>query len=51
MPILEQVTIPWVNQHMENGRFDATEPHEQSAVVMLDELHRWAQALRPMRAD
>lgn len=45
MPILEQVAIPFVNQHLEGGRFVASEAHESSARIMLDELQRWADAL------
>jgi NAD(P)H-dependent FMN reductase len=51
MPILEAVTIPSVSQHLDaEKRFTATEIHEKSARTMLDELARWAQALKPMRA-
>lgn len=50
MPMLEQVTIPMVNQYVDGGVFRAIDVHEQSATVMLDELLRWAQALAPLRA-
>ncbi len=50
MPLMEQVTIPFVTQFLEDGRFNASEDHEKSAAAMLDELHRWADALKPMRA-
>lgn len=49
VPLLESVTIPNVSGHLHNGRFDAAEVHEQSADTMLTELHRWAEALKPMR--
>ena len=49
MPLFEQVAIPMVNNHLEDGRFIATEVHEKSAKAMLDELVRWAEALQPMR--
>jgi|SRR5690606_3673297 NAD(P)H-dependent FMN reductase len=50
MPILEAVMIPMVAQHMENGRFMAKEIHETSATALLNELARWAAALKPMRS-
>lgn len=49
MPILEQVAIPFVNQHLKDDRFVANEQHESSATAMLDELQRWAEALVSMR--
>ncbi len=49
MPLIEQVTIPMVAQQVDNGRFTANEQQEKSARTMLDELLRWAEALRPMR--
>ena len=52
MPIPEGVPIPLVSQHIgEDGTFDPSETVRTGANVMLDELHRWAQALKPMRAD
>lgn len=52
MPILETVLIPMVPQHLdkETGAFTATEIHRNSATAMLDELRRWAEALKPLRA-
>lgn len=50
VPIMEAVMIPMVAQHMENGRFMAKEIHETSAAVLLNELARWAAALKPMRS-
>jgi len=52
MPIPEQVTIPFVAQHLdkETGAFQGTEAQAKAAAEMLDELHRWAEALRPLRA-
>jgi NAD(P)H-dependent FMN reductase len=47
--ICEAVTIPLVSQNLENGTFRANEIHQQSAAVMLDELARWAEALKPLR--
>jgi NAD(P)H-dependent FMN reductase len=52
MPIPEQVTIPFVTQYLEKetGAFRGTEAHAKAAGEMLDELHRWAEALRSLRA-
>jgi NAD(P)H-dependent FMN reductase len=50
VPILESVLIPMVQQHLDaDGAFKANEIHETSAKVMLDELFRWAEALKPLR--
>lgn len=51
MPILEQVAIPMVAEHIADGRFQPNQHHEQSAPVMLDELLRWAEALQGLRAN
>ena len=52
MPIPEAVTIPFVTQYLdkETGAFRATEAHARAAADLLDELHRWAEALWPLRA-
>ncbi|MBX3582414.1 MAG: NAD(P)H-dependent oxidoreductase [Rhizobiaceae bacterium] len=51
MPIPEGVPVPLVSQHIaEDKIFRPTEPVAAGAVTMLDELHRWAKALGPMRA-
>ena len=51
VPIVEGVIIPMVAQHLdENKRFGPSEMHRNSAKAMLNELSRWAEALRPMRA-
>jgi len=52
VPIVEAVNIPFVAQAVdrESGQFKATEPHEKSATVMLDELLRWTTALATLRA-
>jgi NAD(P)H-dependent FMN reductase len=53
MPIVEAVSIHSVHQHLTGDvgkqTFAATEQHEKNAAAMLDELHKWAVALRPMR--
>lgn len=51
MPIPEAVSIPFFAQHIdrEAGTFDPGEVQVQAARAMLDELHRWATALKPLR--
>lgn len=50
MPIPESVTITFCAQLMEEGVFKGSESHEKSSVTMLDELARWADALRVLRS-
>jgi len=52
MAIPETVAIPFFPQHMdgETGTFDPGEVQVTAARGMLDELARWAGALRPLRA-
>lgn len=50
VPIMEAVTIPNVSGHMEDGAFVPADVHTKSAGTLLKELHRWAEALKPMRA-
>lgn len=51
MPIPEAVSIPFFQQHIdeESGTFDPGELQAKAAAVMLDELLRWAEALKPLR--
>jgi len=51
MPIPEGVPVPFFAQAIdkEAGTFKPNELHEKSANTMLNELLRWAEALRPMR--
>jgi len=51
MPLPEAVAIPMVAQHLDKatGAFQPAEPHVKSASDTLDELHRWATALKTMR--
>lgn len=52
MPIPEGVAIPNFGQHLgEDGAFRSNELIDKSAATMLGELLRWAEALRPMRAQ
>lgn len=50
MPMVESVMIqmPW-EQLDEHRNFTPADPHSSSASAMLDEMHKWAQALRTMR--
>lgn len=52
MPIPEAVSIPFFAQHIDEqtGAFGPPEVQEKAARAMLDELARWADALRPMRS-
>ena len=50
VPILEAVTIPMVAQHLKDGAFVPNEIHMTSANDLLNELARWAEALKPLRA-
>jgi NAD(P)H-dependent FMN reductase len=49
MPLPEAVTIPFVASQLEAGVLKSSEALERSAATALDELHRWAEALRPLR--
>lgn len=52
MPMLEAVTIPMVSQSLDaNKTFTPSEPVRASVKPMLDELHRWAEALKPLRTS
>jgi NAD(P)H-dependent FMN reductase len=49
MPIAEAVSLPFAGKLILDGKFEASEAVVKSASGMLDELHRWATALKPMR--
>jgi NAD(P)H-dependent FMN reductase len=50
MPLPEGVIIPWVSKLVdEHHVFRGGEEFEKAAVVMLDELTRWAEALKTLR--
>jgi NAD(P)H-dependent FMN reductase len=52
IPVTESVNIPFYFSLMnEDGRFEGSEPAEQAADAMLDELARVESALRPLRAE
>jgi NAD(P)H-dependent FMN reductase len=51
VPLFEAVQIPFVTKYIgDNGAFQANETFDNAAKAMLDELHRWAEALKPMRS-
>jgi len=51
MPMVEGVTVPMVASHIgADGAFASNELIDASARTMLDELLRWAEALKAMRA-
>ncbi len=52
MPMVEGVAVPMVTKQFDAEKhFHANELINSSAVAMLDELCKWAQALKPMRAN
>jgi NAD(P)H-dependent FMN reductase len=51
MPVTDSVNIPFVRNFLdEEGRLKPNEVLESSATAMLDEVLRWTEALRPLRA-
>ena len=50
MPMVEAVNIPFFTQLMENGVFKGNETTDKAVPVMLDELLRWTEALKVLRA-
>lgn len=51
MPMVEGVMVPMVASHVsDTGQFASNELIDNSAKTMLDELRRWADALKAMRA-
>jgi NAD(P)H-dependent FMN reductase len=53
MPMVETVAIPFFAQYIdvETGAFDPGEVQVKSAGIMLDELLKWATALKPLRSS
>lgn len=49
VPVKQQVMIPMVAQHLEDGSFVPNKIHEQSAQALLEATARWAKALKSMR--
>jgi NAD(P)H-dependent FMN reductase len=52
VPVTDSVNIPFVSEKLDDERrLKPNEIMESAATAMLDELARWAQALRPLRAS
>jgi NAD(P)H-dependent FMN reductase len=49
VPLTEAVTLPFGAKQVADGVFTGTPENEKAAAAMLDELHRYAEALKPMR--
>lgn len=49
VPLNEAVSIPFVQQFLQDGRIEPNETMNAAADAMLTELLRWAEALQPMR--
>lgn len=50
VPMAEAVTIPFYTKHLDEAENFVSDEHlDKSAHVLLDELHKWAEALKPMR--
>ena len=49
MPMVEAVNIPFFTQLIEGGVFKSNEVHDKAVPVMLDELLRWADAMKVLR--
>jgi NAD(P)H-dependent FMN reductase len=49
MPMLEAVNIPFFAQLVENGVFKSNDVHDKAVPVMLDELLKWAGAMKTLR--
>lgn len=51
MPLPESVSFHFVQNNIKNDVLEPEQKHVDMARLMLDELVRWAQALKPMRAS
>jgi NAD(P)H-dependent FMN reductase len=49
VPIVESVAVPYVTNHLHEGRFRSTDAFDRSADLLLDELRRWNDALLTLR--
>jgi len=50
MPLAEGVSIPFFEKHIEeNGKFMSYEAADKSVEILLQELLKWTEALKPMR--
>lgn len=52
MPMSPAVNVPFVAKFInDDGRFEPNEPLEKGATALLDELEKWAAALKPLREE
>jgi hypothetical protein len=51
MPIPEGVAIPNFYAQIKDGTFEGNELNQQGASATLNELHKWAEALAPLREE
>jgi len=49
MPVPEGVALPNVFQQIKDGKFEANDLNTQGAASTLNEMHKWAEALKPLR--
>jgi NAD(P)H-dependent FMN reductase len=49
MPMVEAVNVPFFSKLMDAGVFKGGETYDKAATAMLDELHRWTEALKVLR--
>jgi NAD(P)H-dependent FMN reductase len=51
MPIPEGVAIPNFYAQIKDGKFEGNELNQQGVAASLNELHKWSEALAPLRAE
>jgi len=51
MPIPEGVAIPSFFAQIKDGKFEGNELNQQGVAATLNELHKWAEALTPLREE
>ena len=51
MPIPEGVAIPNFFTQVKDGKFEGNELNQQGVAATLNELHKWAEALAPLREE
>ena len=49
MPVPEGIALPNVFSQIVEGKFTANDLNTQGAAAMLNEMHKWAEALKPLR--
>ncbi|HEY0107381.1 MAG TPA: NAD(P)H-dependent oxidoreductase [Rhizomicrobium sp.] len=49
MPVPEGVALPGVFAQIKDGKFEANELNAQGVAAMLNEMHKWSEALAPLR--